>query len=149
MYNDSEQTSQEALKKKNLRKFCLQIKFLTCNVPLLRCMTIARSVRNHFFINTPPGVTGAGPQLIVCSRLLGSTLAPQMRCSSMYWLKQISSVTFFFSSAGTSSLVKPITRLLRSLYCRDLHGHNVHSVSMLIPLLCFLRFDNNFQHIKS
>jgi len=85
----------------------------TCRVPLLRYMTIARSVRNHFFMNT--GESRGVESIPACS-CWSPILPPADRCVYMYSAKYSRSVTFFWCSAGADWALNEYVRLLRSLY---------------------------------
>ena len=74
----------------------------TCRVPLLRYMTIARSVRNHFFMKTG-GASRAAAAASTCGG--GACWSPMLpppadRWVYMYSAKYRSSVTFFWCSGG-------------------------------------------------
>ena len=100
---------------------------ITCRVPLLRYITIARLVRNHFFMNMAGGS-------VCLSSFFTNISPPWIKCSSMYCAKYMRSVVFFLCSLGASSMLHPNTRLLKSLYCMCLKDAKKHGYRSFLNL---------------
>ena len=94
-----------------------ELLLLTCSVPLVRYITMARSVRNHFFMNI--AVPWSSLVVVACCSVTTVddefdvemmdeepfvwTLPPAIRWVSMYSAKYINNVTFFWCSLDADS----------------------------------------------
>lgn len=98
----------------------------TCRVPLLRYMTMARSVRNHFFMKTGASRVAASTPRASC---WSPMLPPADRCVHMYSAKYSNNVTFFWCSGGADWALNENVLLLRSLYWTVLSHTQTHRLT--------------------